>query len=407
MEQYQISGPLSISNEYVASAPGSLPMRQAGCAPGAEPSLSESQADEYRRFSEGTYKAAWDSIERQRAERFVLASTGFIDSTQSSTRYSGMSKQAASELFWTSFNSNKDYEKWQNRKAARENPQQFLYAHSNLLRSHSKRSIYRLSQFPSGELTGSLVTLGREGKHIPSVRKGPVETHTLSNRGKTNIRRAIECALNDITNFCTLTFDPNLSQLNEDGTVNHYWAKAQLHRFLDALTKICIRRGQKQFKYLWVAEIQLEKTNNIHFHILWNQYFPIAKLTELWQQANNSVDIKHLKNVHHAKRYVMKYISKQEKTSIKGNRYAISSGLRVQMQAVTYSIEEKSARREATSLIGAITSDIQSVGGYVNEWGFSIPMPERERRIPGKTYPGISRQISLSLLDLLLGELPF
>jgi hypothetical protein len=253
-------------------------------------------------------------------------------------------------------------------------------------------------------LTGNLVVTGREGKVIPKSRTGPVETHELTNRGKTKIRRAIECAADRLSYFVTLTFAPAMSKLNSDGTVNHPWAKSELHRFLDALTKTQIRR-HRSFDYLWVAELQ--KNGNIHFHLLWNQFFPIKALTRLWKQANNSVDVKALQNVHHAKRYVMKYISKSEEQFIKGNRYAISSGLRAQMQAMTYMVDDDGLRREITSIVGTITEDINATGGFVNEWGFSLPMPERPRRTPCGIYPGVPRTLAPSLLDILLGEVPF
>ena len=407
MQQYHQNDPTStILNSvppslYEMEAPARTGQDTTGLPGGASAFLPDEWQSQLDTFRKSIYGSAWDKIFPDRA----VLPNGFIDSPISSTKIYRVSKQERSHEFYSQFNSVKEYDQWQRAKTAKRDPEKFLNEHEQLLRDNSKRSIYRIGKYRSGELTGNIITTGREGKTFPPVRRGSVETVKLSNRGKTKIRQAIECSTDKLKYFITLTFDPKKSELNDAGNVDQKWAKRKLHRLLDALTKISIRKHKSTFDYLWIAENQ--RNGNIHFHILWNQFFTIATLNKLWDQASNSVDTKTLQNIHHAKRYVMKYISKDQKSTIQGNRYAITDGLRVRMEPVCYVIEDQGQRREIMSIVGSISRDIESMGGYATEWGFSLPMPERPRRTPQREYSGIPRSMANSLLDVLLGEVPF
>lgn len=350
----------------------------------------------------------------ERAEPLGEASSpGFIVSSISLTRPTGRISTKKDREHLACFENLGQYQLYKLRKWAKSNPKQFIKENPHyqaLLRGHVQRSIFRVSSYPSGEVSGYQVVTGRQGKHSPPPRPENLFTMKMSSRGKNMIRRSIENALTPLSYFVTLTFDPKLSKLNTDGTINQSYAKSELKRFFNTLSKMAIRRFKVPLSYVWVAENQLN--GNIHFHAIWNHRFDIKYITKIWNQANNSVDIAYLQNVHHAKRYLIKYITKDISSAINGNRYAISKDLRLAAVPVTYVIENKKDISMARASVTSLKCDISSLGGYVNDFGFCVPMPERPRKYKGKDgsiqqYRGVPRWLKGAILDIVLGEVPF
>jgi hypothetical protein len=277
------------------------------------------------------------------------------------------------------------------------------------------RSVFRVDRYKSGEIVGTFVNYGLHSKYALPTRPESIETVKLSDRSLKKLRRAVENAATNLKFFLTLTFSPCHvpdDGKNEDGTVNHTWAKKELKRFLHWASVTMERKGTP-LNYLWVAEIQTKNTNNIHFHVLWDRYFPISKLTERWGQAKNSVDIESVKDPRHACNYIRKYLSKQDEISIAGNRYGITAGLRETMTPETSSHTEKSDLSSTREKIKALSDDIKETGGFVHEYGFCIGVPSRSAlyrdRKTGETKKsrGLPKWLSVELMNILFGEVPF
>ncbi|WP_456264250.1 hypothetical protein [Geomonas diazotrophica] len=137
---------------------------------------------------------------------------------------------------------------------------------------------------------------------------------------------------------------------------------------------------------------ELQENGNIHFHILWDQFFPIKWLTKIWGQASNSVDIEKMKNPLHAANYMRKYITKDQTSHIRGNRYNISAGLRATMKPIEKVIAEMTHSQaigqkggeileEMRDTLMAAQSMIEARGGRVIDagFGFSVPAPRSSK----------------------------
>ena len=196
--------------------------------------------------------------------------------------------------------------------------------------------------------------------------------------------------------------------LNDDGTVNHKFAKQEFIRLLSAVSMRIHRQNKKyaeslkkegkltadiqaridasEFLYLWTAEIQHESTNNIHFHLLTNKFIDVKWLKIIWNQANNSVNAKQMKNNNHAANYVSKYVAK-ENDIIKGNRYFICHKLReymrpiekilVQVDTADADCWDVNPALEIQDKLQAMKEMITASGGHVLDFGFSIPRPRQ------------------------------
>lgn len=262
---------------------------------------------------------------------------------------------------------------------------------------HAKESAtssgFKLSRFRSGEMVGGFYTSGLSSKCNPPSRTGKLTTRRFTRSALVKLRRSVECSDTSLSYFHTLTFAPSALQpwhLNDDGTVNHYYAKWKLEKYCDALSQKQRRLGRK-LAYCWVAELQ--KNGNIHFHILMDKFFPIAWLTKIWGQANNSVDIERAKNPLHAARYMRKYITKDEESEIQGNRYYISQKLRNSMQPVTDALlvlrtadqsRPMGVMSDIREYISSVKNEIEANGGVVLDFGFYIPMPRQSVRYRNK-----------------------
>lgn len=85
--------------------------------------------------------------------------------------------------------------------------------------------------------------------------------------------------------FCTLSFVNNVTDKASQQVLNKFFTQ--------------LRKKYPNFQYLWVAERQDGKrnnyehcTNNIHFHIFFDRFIPIALLNKYWliQQYNSGIE---------------------------------------------------------------------------------------------------------------------
>lgn len=258
--------------------------------------------------------------------------------------------------------------------------------------SSAKRQGFALHRFRSGELTGARFSTGLESAVALAPRSGAVVTQCLTQKSRTKIRRAIQNAEHDFKCFLTITFSPaHLKpwELSPDGSVRHDFAKYKVKKFFNSIKHSYSRKAEKsgrdsdQLAYVWVAEIQLKSTNNIHFHALLSQRPPIKWLTALWSQASNSIDVRSINNLNHASCYIRKYMEK-EKSSIQGNRYAITQGLRKSMEPEKTVVNGRAEQHGVYSILRDLTDTIELNGGKVLEHGFYLPTPCRSVAFRGK-----------------------
>lgn len=245
----------------------------------------------------------------------------------------------------------------------------------------SSETGFRIKVYPSGEITGG--SYCRNPKAVPPGGSGGAAvSESLTDESKRKIRRALENSPYRMRVFCTLTFDPSKSVLDENGQVCQTYAKKELKRFLNTCavrqSRVAKRADSlgvqgETLQYVWVAERQ--QNGNIHFHIVWNVRFPIQWLTDIWKQASNSVDVKRLSSVNHASSYIRKYITKTDYVSITGRRYNITQGLHEAMRPEIKTYEGIMMRKEIKEIVDAMKEEIEQNGGHVIDFGFSIPHP--------------------------------
>lgn len=322
---------------------------------------------------------------------------GFITCPQSLTTPLDPSRfvpLSSSESFYAQFDNSAEYKangqilKRVVRVAARKHSMtsseknSFLDAQS---KDNSQRIGFKIRTYKSGEVTGGQFLTGTHSKLIPAPRSGALITNKFTRAGSIKIRRSVQCSPTPLNKFCTLTFAPDLvadENKNANGSIKHKWAKQELMRFLNTCS-VKQKRLKRTLNYLWTAELQ-ENTRNIHFHILWDQFFDIKWLSKIWGQASNSVDIEKMNNPIHAANYMRKctdYMTK-DKSPIEGNRYFINQSLRESMKPVEKIIFEMTAT-EATYAktvveqlrhsLYSYQSYIEQKGGRILDFGFSIP----------------------------------
>jgi hypothetical protein len=144
----------------------------------------------------------------------------------------------------------------------------------------------------------------------------------LANRKKTlqrnsrNIRRLVNCNIQEDSKFITLTFADNITDLKQ---ANYEWKK-----FKQRLeTKI-------GYKLQYLVVIEFQKRGAIHYHcVMFNlPYIQNNKLREIW--GNGFVKINKIDNVDNVGAYVCKYIAKDnDDTRLEGEKmYFTSRGLK-------------------------------------------------------------------------------
>lgn len=262
-----------------------------------------------------------------------------------------------------------------------------------------------LNHFSSGEITGGCYSKGN--KRAPG-RKGKLLSKEFTKQARKKLRRAAESRAALFKIFITFTFDPKLSKRDENGCVNQEWAKEEFSRLLNTLKKKYDRMAEKTGKeswrlsYIWVAEVQ--QNGNIHFHVLVDREFiPVAWLVKIWGQANNSVNVKRLNNQEHAVNYMLKYMKKGN-SPIEGRRYGMTQNLVNASKPVKYDFYGRAKRNAFLKIKEELEWRIKQNGGYVGDWGFSLPSPRRNRFWRdkyGNTHQskGTSRKIGQDFLE--------
>ncbi len=270
-----------------------------------------------------------------------------------------------------------------------------------------------LNIFPSGEITGGCYSRGV--KHAPG-RKGKIISHKFTKQARKTIRRAVESKITSFKLFVTLTFDPKLSELTESGSVDQEWAKKRFKQFLNTLKKAYDRLADKtgnddwRISYIWVAEIQEQNTQNIHFHILVDrQFIDVKWLVKIWGQASNSVNIKRLNNQEHAVNYLLKYMKKATST-IEGKRYGMTQNLIDGSKPQKLDFYGRGKRKAFLNIKDRLEWNIKQNGGYVADWGLSLPPPCRPRIWKDKNgnicqKPGVSHKVGKELLEMIQTEM--
>ena len=202
----------------------------------------------------------------------------------------------------------------------------------------------QINEFGNYEETNDIINRAfaidkRQADELPTNRRSlftPLSVRklrSLSGRSKDKIRNKIESLYrcSDNANFTFLT----LSFIN---TVTDQNGKKCLNKFLTSC-----RKKFGNFQYIWIAERQLESTNNIHFHIITNKRFPIDYFNYLWvlQQYNagiehekytrneiinyysinnnlrkelNPFDVKHIRSINSLSIYLTMYVTKNKDT---------------------------------------------------------------------------------------------
>lgn len=282
---------------------------------------------------------------------------------------------------------------------------------------------FKVNTYASKETTGFMFHTCRESSFNNLGRTGELESTELTSRGRTKIRRSIECAPTLMKYFWTLTFSPSKLhawEKSDDGTVRQDYAKYKLKKFLNTAYQQQ-KRLARELLYVWVAEIQQQKTGNIHFHILVNQFMDVKWVTKVWAQEVNSVDIaKPFKNPEHASAYLRKYISKDQTSLIKGFRYRISDKLhgacvpkgQVLMKVNQVDNEELDGEitREFLDTLRALRSEIEGRGGRIMDFGFHIPKPRSSRAYINKetglpvVIPGVDARLGKQITEILGGD---
>jgi hypothetical protein len=121
--------------------------------------------------------------------------------------------------------------------------------------------------------------LGRDDLQFPVQKNNRTkdEGNRMSRRTKTKVRDRITSffrALKDGSfTMMTLTFIDD---------VEHKQAVKILNSFLTSFRAICSDKKHTDLKYLWVAELQKENNNRIHFHIVINRRIDIKRINALW-----------------------------------------------------------------------------------------------------------------------------
>jgi len=294
---------------------------------------------------------------------------------------------------------------------------------------------FQVSLYPSGELSASYFLAGSHKKVTPPPRPVTVTTERLSFKSVQKIRRATENSASPWKSFVTLTFDPSQSELDENGCVDHAWAKSELIRFRKALTMkvnrqiACKLRNDSSidaeeykrvnaFRYIWVAELQ--QNGNIHFHFMFNKYFGASYLRQLWGQGECAVDCRSIKNASHAAAYICKYITKEadgrtkQDSKIAGNRYNISKLLREDfMPSKLFKHDDEAI--QGKKLLSLMREMVEKRGGKVIDSGFGMVIPrpchpvnyKDQKTGTFKTRRGVDFKIASNFTDVMFGAVPF
>jgi hypothetical protein len=274
---------------------------------------------------------------------------------------------------------------------------------------------YVINRFSSGEVSGACYSLGKRG--ISPPRKSRVISDEFTPAARKKIRRVFDCNPELFKTFWSFTFDTRLPnvKLDASGQVDQRWAKSEFERVIRALYQKYYRLAGKTGKpsqklsYLWVAELQKENTDNIHFHVVFNKSFiPADYMRSLW--GLGGVNVRRISDSSRAGSYLRKYIQKGSCT-IQGNRYNMSADLHETLKPCRMNLYGRSLRNRVLNMLSDMKHEIENNSGHVYEWGFHIPAPRRSVHYRTKqghnkvTKPVTTGQVSakfLSAITLLL-----
>ena len=131
------------------------------------------------------------------------------------------------------------------------------------------------------------------------------------NRAKRDIRRSVNCNIQENSKFITLTFADNITDLK---VANYEWKK-----FKQRLeTKI-------GYKLQYLVVIEFQKRGAIHYHcVMFNlSYIQNKDLAAIW--GNGYVKINRIDNVDNVGAYVCKYMTKTDDDRLLGQKMYFSS----------------------------------------------------------------------------------
>lgn len=263
------------------------------------------------------------------------------------------------------------------------------------------------SLYSSGEFTAACTALGPKPRKEQKPR-GQFCSTDLTVDAKKRMKRAIQNHWRTFNRMYTFTFDPKngKNRLNEDGTVDHEYAHAEISRTLEAVQlkyqrlvdRAMDRSGGKsgknfQFNYIRVSEIQPE-TGNIHFHVLADRHVDVGYLVKLWGQASNSVQADRISGTR-SLGYLFSYIKKGQ-SLVYGKRYSMSAALYGGLRPAKVRIVGKFPRSIFLQYIQSRGQTILSGRGHLGDWGFSIPPPTR-KGVPSSVH----HQFIIELAELL------
>lgn len=257
------------------------------------------------------------------------------------------------------------------------------------------------SIYPSNEFTAACVNYGP--KLNPNLQKSTRKPYTLEQSPSNikNMKRAVQNHPLPFTRLLTLTFNPSMSELDENGNICHQYAQDKKSTFLATLTKTYKRKslksGNRKHEISYISIAELQKNGNIHFHILLDKHVPVQYLTKLWKQSSNSVDIKPVTGMK-ALRYTLNYLKKSRQDKIYGKRYSMSENLYQTMKPLKIVIPGKHAKAIFLSYMDDNFRGLIAENGYKSDWGFNLPPPSR---LTGKVNPYQQRQFITELAELL------
>ena len=133
-----------------------------------------------------------------------------------------------------------------------------------------------------------------------SNRDKEVNRGKVLQRARRDIRRLVNCNIQENSKFITLTFADNITDIKQ--------ANREITNFNKRLSYKLYKVKKNVLKYLCVIEFQ--KRGAIHYHVIYFNlpYIQNNKLREIW--GNGFVKINNIDNVDNVGAYVCKYITK-------------------------------------------------------------------------------------------------
>lgn len=141
---------------------------------------------------------------------------------------------------------------------------------------------------------------GSSGKGVGKRKTDNKKRADKINESKMNLRRLINSNVNPFSKFVTLTFEENLTDIDE--------AKRRFKVFVRTLNRKRKKGNKENLKYIYVVEFQ--ERGAVHFHcIFFNLGFvKNEELQKIWGQGFTKIN--RIKDVDNVGAYVVKYMQK-------------------------------------------------------------------------------------------------